>query len=59
MFQNCYPYRGAAPATTDALAGQIQIHTTAKSTLLPLILSGRLRALAVTSAERWPELPDV
>jgi tripartite-type tricarboxylate transporter receptor subunit TctC len=53
------PYKGAAPATTDALAGQIQIHTTAKTTLLPLILSGRLRALAVTSAERWPELPDV
>ena len=53
------PYKGAAPATTDALAGQIQLHTTAKSTLLPLILSGRLRALAVTSAERWPELPDV
>ncbi len=33
------PYKGAAPATTDTLAGQIQLHTTAKSTLLPLILS--------------------
>jgi tripartite-type tricarboxylate transporter receptor subunit TctC len=32
---------------------------TSKSVLLPLIREGRLRALAVTSEERWPELPDV
>jgi tripartite-type tricarboxylate transporter receptor subunit TctC len=53
------PYKGAAPAITDALGGQIQVHVSAKSVLLPLIKTGKLRAMAVTSAERWPELPDV
>jgi tripartite-type tricarboxylate transporter receptor subunit TctC len=43
----------------DAIAGQIQIHSTAKSVLLPQIKSGKLRALAVEGDERWPELPDV
>jgi tripartite-type tricarboxylate transporter receptor subunit TctC len=53
------PYKGAAPAITDLLGGQIQVSVSAKSALLPLINAGRLRALAVTSAERWPELPDI
>jgi tripartite-type tricarboxylate transporter receptor subunit TctC len=53
------PYKGAAPAIADVLGGQIQLHMSAKSVLLPLIKSGQLRALAVLSAERWPELPDV
>jgi tripartite-type tricarboxylate transporter receptor subunit TctC len=53
------PYKGAAPALADAIGNQIQVSASAKSVLLPLITSGRLRALAVTSAERWPELPDV
>ena len=53
------PYRGAAPAMTDAIAGQIQMHASAKTLLLPQIQAGKLRALAVASAERWPELPDV
>jgi tripartite-type tricarboxylate transporter receptor subunit TctC len=53
------PYKGAAPALIDAIAGQIQIHSTAKSVLLPQIKSGKLRALAVEGDERWPELPDV
>jgi tripartite-type tricarboxylate transporter receptor subunit TctC len=53
------PYKGAAPAITDVLGNQIQIHVSAKSVLLPLIQSGKLRALAVTSARRWPELPSV
>jgi tripartite-type tricarboxylate transporter receptor subunit TctC len=53
------PYKGAAPALTDALAGQIQIYATAKSLLLPHVVDGKLRPLAVTSAKRWPELPDV
>jgi tripartite-type tricarboxylate transporter receptor subunit TctC len=41
------------------LGGQIQVHVSAKSVLLPLINSGKLRALVVTSADRWPELPEV
>src|SRR5262249_2323874 len=53
------PYKGAAPALTDLLAGQIQVGMTSKAVLLPHIRDGRLRALAVTSAVRWPELPDV
>src|SRR5713226_9169914 len=53
------PYKGAAPAVADLLGGQIQIGLTSKAVLLPLIREGRLRALAVTSEVRWPELPDV
>jgi tripartite-type tricarboxylate transporter receptor subunit TctC len=53
------PYKGAAPALIDAIAGQIQIHSTAKSVLLPQIKAGKLRALAVEGTARWPELPDV
>jgi len=53
------PYKGAAPAVADLLGGQIQIGMTSKAVLLPLIKEGRLRALAVTSEERWPELPQV
>jgi tripartite-type tricarboxylate transporter receptor subunit TctC len=53
------PYRGAAPMITDLLAGQIEMTINAKSALLANIQAGKLRALAVTSAERWQELPDV
>jgi tripartite-type tricarboxylate transporter receptor subunit TctC len=53
------PYKGAAPAIADVLGNHIQVNASAKSVLLPLIKDGRLRALAVSSAERWPELPDV
>jgi tripartite-type tricarboxylate transporter receptor subunit TctC len=53
------PYRGAAPAITDLLGNQIQIGMTSKAVLLPLIVAGKLKALAVTSDVRWPELPDV
>lgn len=53
------PYRGAAPAISDLLGNQIQIGMTTKAVLLPLIKEGKLRALAVTSDTRWPDLPDV
>jgi tripartite-type tricarboxylate transporter receptor subunit TctC len=53
------PYKGGAPAIADVLADQIQVAASGKSVLLPLIKAGRLRALAVTSEERWPELADV
>ncbi len=53
------PYKGAAPALADILGNHIQVNASAKSVLLPLIQAGKLRALAVSSAERWPELPDV
>jgi len=53
------PYKGAAPALADAIGNQIQVTSSAKSVLLPLIKAGKLRALAVSAAARWPELPDV
>jgi tripartite-type tricarboxylate transporter receptor subunit TctC len=53
------PYKGAAPAVADLLGGQIQVGMTSKAVLLPHIRDGRLRALAVTSEARWPELPEV
>jgi tripartite-type tricarboxylate transporter receptor subunit TctC len=52
-------YRGTAPAIADLLAGQIQMTVETKSALLPLVQQGKVRALAVTSATRWPELPYV
>ena len=53
------PYKGAAPGIADVLGNHIQVNASAKSVLLPLITAGKLRALAVSSAERWSELPDV
>ena len=53
------PYRGSSPVISDVIAGQIQMMMSGKSVLLPLIQAGKVRAIAVTSAERWPELPDV
>jgi tripartite-type tricarboxylate transporter receptor subunit TctC len=53
------PYRGGAPMIADLIAGQIDMTINGKSVLLPHIAAGKLRALAVTAASRWPELPDV
>jgi len=53
------PYRGGAPAIADLIGGQIQMLINNKSVLLQLVLEGRVRPLAVTSANRWPELPSV
>jgi tripartite-type tricarboxylate transporter receptor subunit TctC len=51
------PYRGGAPALSDLLAGQVQVMFEFMATTVPHVRSGGLRALAVTSALRWPELP--
>jgi tripartite-type tricarboxylate transporter receptor subunit TctC len=53
------PYRGAAPALTDLLAGQMQLYFGTPLELMAHIKAGRLRALAVTTAKRWQGLPDV
>jgi tripartite-type tricarboxylate transporter receptor subunit TctC len=53
------PYRGGAPMIADLLGSQIQMTINGKSVLLPHIREGKLRPLAVTSAARWPDLPDV
>ncbi|MBR0681334.1 tripartite tricarboxylate transporter substrate binding protein [Roseomonas eburnea] len=53
------PYRGAAPAVTDALAGRIQILMADVPALLSHVRSGALRGLGVTSARRIEQLPDL
>ncbi|WP_426954789.1 Bug family tripartite tricarboxylate transporter substrate binding protein [Muricoccus radiodurans] len=53
------PYRGAAPALTDLVSGQVQMMFGDVPVMLPQIQSGAIRALAVTAAERSPALPDV
>jgi len=53
------PYRGIAPATIDTISGEIQFLTGTIPALAPFIRDGKLRALAVTSAQRSPALPDV
>src|SRR6266478_6611643 len=51
------PYKGAAPAITDLIGGQIQVMFTTVASAASLIEGGQLRALAVTSAERSPAFP--
>ena len=53
------PYKGAAPATTDLLGGQITMMFNTVPVALPLIRSGKLTALAVTARQRHFALPDV
>ena len=53
------PYRGAAPAITDLLGGQVQVIFDNMPSIIEHVRSGSLRALAVTTAVRSPQLPDV
>jgi tripartite-type tricarboxylate transporter receptor subunit TctC len=53
------PYKGAAPAITDLIGGQIQVMFTTVASAASLIEGGQLRALAVTSAERSPAFPHL
>ena len=53
------PYKGAVPAITDVVGGQVNLMTGDASTALPFVQSGRLKALAVTGAERMELLPNV
>jgi tripartite-type tricarboxylate transporter receptor subunit TctC len=53
------PYRGAAPAVTDLLGGQVQVFFGSLPATIEHIRGGRLRALAVTSATRYEALPDL
>jgi tripartite-type tricarboxylate transporter receptor subunit TctC len=53
------PYKAPAQAAIDAAAGQVQLTFGGLSTALPLIKAGRLKALAVTTATRSQNLPDV
>lgn len=53
------PYKGAGPALTDLLSGNIQVMFDTLSTALPPVKGGLLRPLGVSSKERSPDLPDV
>jgi tripartite-type tricarboxylate transporter receptor subunit TctC len=53
------PYKGSGPALADLLGGQVDVMFDNLTSSIGYIKSGKLRALAVTTATRYPELPDV
>lgn len=53
------PYKGAGAATTDLLGGQVDYYFATPQSVLSFIKAGKLRALAVSSAQRLPVIPDV
>ena len=53
------PYKGGAPATTDAISGQVNMVFALTPVLLPHIQAGKLKALVVTTGKRLNALPDV
>lgn len=53
------PYKGSAPALTDVLAGHVPLMFDLVTTAVPNVRQGKLKALAVTGAQRSPLLPDV
>ena len=53
------PYRGAAPALTDLLAGQVQVMFAPMPAAIQYVRAGNLRALAVTTRTRSNALPDI
>jgi tripartite-type tricarboxylate transporter receptor subunit TctC len=53
------PYRGAPAALTDLLGGQVQVYFATTAILIEHVRTGKLRALAVTTAKRSEVLPDI
>jgi len=53
------PYKGAAPALTDLMGGQVDLYASSVSSAIGQLKGGKVRALAVTSAKRSPALPEV
>ncbi len=53
------PYRGGAPSIPDLIAGRLHMQVDALTLLVPLVKEGKLRAIAVQTPQRWPDLPDV
>jgi tripartite-type tricarboxylate transporter receptor subunit TctC len=53
------PYKGSVPGMTDILGGRVQIGFNTMLSTMPYVKAGKLRALALTSAERSPALPDL
>jgi tripartite-type tricarboxylate transporter receptor subunit TctC len=53
------PYKGIAPALPDLFSGQISTIFDSVQTMMPHVKAGKLRALAITSSNRWPAAPEV
>ena len=53
------PYKGAAPAITDVMGGQVDLYIGTLTSLVPLIKSGKLNGVAVTTAKRSANFPDI
>ncbi|MGZ5098350.1 MAG: tripartite tricarboxylate transporter substrate-binding protein, partial [Usitatibacter sp.] len=53
------PFKGGAPAVVSVVAGDTQVTFATPPSVLPMVKAGRLRALAVTSLERSPLMPEV
>ena len=53
------PYKGGGPAISDLIGGQVKVHFNTPGTLLPHVAAGKLRALAMTSAQRADFAPDL
>ncbi len=53
------PYKGAGPAITALIGGQVHMSIQGTATSLPQIRSGKLKGLAITGAQRWSQLPQV
>ena len=53
------PYKGSAPAAADLLGGHLHAMMPPMPSVLPHVMRGRLRALAISSAKRWPTVPDL
>jgi tripartite-type tricarboxylate transporter receptor subunit TctC len=56
---NHVPYKGSGPAMQDLLSGQVKVSFAGIPNVMPHVKAGRLRALAVTTPQRSPDLPDV
>ncbi len=53
------PYKGSGPAMTDLLGGQVTLMMDSLASALPHVKSGKIKAIAMSSAERVPQLPEV
>ena len=53
------PYKGAAPMLTDLMGGQVQIGFDNMPSTIAFVKAGKVRAIAVTTAQRWPGAPDI
>jgi tripartite-type tricarboxylate transporter receptor subunit TctC len=56
---NHIPYKGSGPAMQDMASGQVKVSFAGIPNALSHLKAGRLKALAVTTPKRWPELPEV